>query len=535
MKKYFRYIFIFLMLFSFDNVKATPSNDAFLDDNLYKCIIDAYNNIIDEDKDYNYNISIEELIKIETLDCSNYTGRIKDLTGLNKLTGLKNLNLSGTVITGGALKSGDTISKKSRISLPNGIDITDIKYSVENSKIAKVNNGVVTGLTNGSTTITMTGKISGYEIKEEYLFSSFVNTSSNTRLSSLYLSKGDFKFDTNNRYYTAIVDSSVSSVVVTATLSDKTAKFVSGYGPRTVKLDTGTNTIDVKVQAADGSIGTYTISVIRSDGNDNNNKLANIELTVGKIDFKSDIYSYSFGVASNVNEIDVKAVAESPLAKVTITDIFNNTSENKITSKLKVGTNKIVITVNSESNASQNYQLIITREDYDSEDNYLESLTISNYSINFKRDLYNYDINIGNEKVLNIIPKVEKETSVYSIIGNSDLKDGSKIIVRVSDEEGSAREYNINVHKSGFIELSESLIKWLILGLELIIIIILLIVIICRNSNKPKSPRRSKNKPKSPKKQVNRMGNSSSIICNTCGTVNDVKSKTCYVCGNELR
>ncbi len=542
MKYYFKLIFVLFLLFNISNVYAEPANDMFLDDNLYKCIIDAYNKENHKSANYTYDILPEQLVAIKTLDCSKYKGKIEDLTGLNLLTGLTSLNLSGNTFLGGSIKiTGNPLTLKSNISLPNSITITDKKYIVEDTSIVKVNNGVVTPLANGSTYVTMTGKVTGNEIVEKYLVSVSspkFNLNSNSKLSSLYLSKGEFKFDSDVKSYATIVDNSVTSVNVVATVADKRAKFVTNYGPRTVTLKTGTNIIEVKVEAEDKTTSTYVISVIRSDGNDNNNRLANIELTVGKINFNPDVYTYSFGVASNVNEIDVKAVAESPLSTVEITDIAGNTKKDKISSKLKVGSNKITISVNSESNKPQQYQLIITREDYESEDNYLSSLKIDGYDINFKRDVYKYEVNIKNEKALNISAIPEKGTATYNIVDNTDLQDGSNIKVIVKDEEGSPREYNILVHKSSTFDFSNILIKWIALALELLIILILIIVIISRKSNRPRRPKKMKvSEPKPVKKPTNTMtmGNSSSITCKACGTVNDIKSKTCYVCGNQLK
>ena len=528
MKKKFKILFIFLMLFCFSNVKAIPANDAFLDDSLYKCIIDNYNSSQNENKDYTYNIPFEELDKITKLDCSKYKD-IEDLTGLTNLTNLTSLNLSGNTFLGGSLilnKISGTL--RSNIKLPSNLSITDKRYTVKNSGIVKVQNGKVTPISYGRTTVVMEGKVSGYPIKEEYLvIVSSSNLSSNAKLSSLYLSKGEFQFDNTKSTFSTIVDNSVNSVSITATVLDKKAKFVSEYGPRNVKLDVGLNTLEVKVEAEDGTRKTYTILVTRSDGKNPNNKLINIELSVGKINFDSDVYTYTFGVESNVDSIDVKGVSESTLSKVTVTDIYGNTQENKITSKLKVGTNKITITVNSESNSKQDYQLIIIREDYDSLDNYLSELNIKNYNINFKRAVYNYDLTIGNENMLIITPKTEKTNATYNIIGNNNLNDGSKIVISVSDEEGSTREYTINIHKNGL-----DIIKLGIIGLEFLLIIIILIIIILRkNKDKPRPPKQNKN-------QVNvrkTLGNSNAIICNTCGTVNDITSKTCYVCGNIIK
>lgn len=513
-----------LLLFLCSRVYAVPVNDAFLDDNLYKCIIDAYNVNLTDKKDYTYNILPEEANTITNLDCSNYKGTIEDLTGLDRLSGLTSINLSGNLFLGGSLNITGTSGKlKSNIKLPSTLSLTDINYEITDKSIVKITDNIVYPLSNGSTYVTMTAKVSGNEIKEKYLVTvsnPSLNKSNNAKLSALYLSEGEFSFDNNVTEYSVVVDKSIESVKISANVLDKKASFVSGFGPRTVELKEGSNTLLIKVKAEDGTIKTYTIMVIRSDGNDLNNRLVNIELSVGKIDFKPDVYVYNFNVDSNINQIDVKAVSESSLAKVEVSD-----------TKLKVGTNKITITVTSESGSKGVYELIVTREDYDSTDNYLKGLNIKNYSLDFKRDVFDYELTIGGEKSLTINPVTEKSDATYNVIGNSDLKNDSKIVIKVSDKEGSTREYTITVKKNSLFDLTFLIenAKWFILGFEALIIFILLIVIISRRGpGKPK-------KVKSPKQVKKIQPKVTSNVCKACGTVNDIKSKTCYVCGNLLK
>ena len=530
MRKILKYFFVFI-LFGIKSVYAAPANDSFLDDNLYKCVIDAYNvNAVDK-VDYTYSILPEELIAITNLDCSSYKGQISDTTGLNKMTGLTSLNLSGNMFLGGQLKLNNNNSTlRSLIKLPSNLKITDITYKIDNPKIIKIENGVVYPLTVGSTNVTMTGKVSGNEITEKYSVvvegEPYIK-SDNSKLASLYLSKGEFKFDSDVKIYTTIVDESVDNVTISATVLDKKAKFVSGYGPRKVNLKKGTNTLLVKVQAENGNISTYTISVIRSDGNDMNNRLASLTLSVGSIDFSPDVYIYNLTVDSNINYIDIRAIAESPLSSVEISD-----------TNLRVGENKITISVISESGEKNDYQLIVTRENYDSSDNYLSGLSINGYNINFKRDIFEYELKIKNEKILEINATAEKKESTISILGNHDLKDKSEIIVRVFDKEGSPRDYVINIKKDSAFSLSfikNIDFKWIFLLLEFIVIIVLLFIIIFKNKlRKPRRPKKIKRIPKNviskhPKVKL------SNRICSKCGTVNDLNSKYCYVCKNPLQ
>ena len=239
MKKYFKLIFISILFCFTVNVGASPANDSFIDDNLYKCIIDAYNLNSSDKKDYSYNILPEELDTITSLDCSKYKGSIENLTGLNRLASLTKLDLSGNTFLGGSLKiDGPSGTLKSNIVLPTGLTLTDVSYSAENPKIVKVSKGVVYPLSLGSTYVTMTAKVSGNEIKEKYLVSVLGDgtpKSSNAKLASLYLSEGEFAFNSDVKTYTVIVNSSVKSVKINANVLDKKAIFVSGYGPRTVE------------------------------------------------------------------------------------------------------------------------------------------------------------------------------------------------------------------------------------------------------------------------------------------------------------
>lgn len=299
---------------------------------------------------------------------------------------------------------------------------------------------------------------------------------------------------------------------------DPKAKFVTNYGPREVTLNEGNNNIEIKVMAENGDVKTYTILVMRSNGNDTNNRLINIELSTGNINFSPDVYIYSFTVASNVDELFVKGVAESPLSKVEVSD-----------TKLRVGENKITITVTSESHDKKEYQLIVTREDYDSLDNYLSALNIEGYSVNFNRNTFSYNLKINNEKTLKISPVVEKNDATYTITGNTNLKNNSVIKIYVSDKEGSTRTYVLNISKD---EPKLSIdYRLVIVFSEFLIIFILVIILISKNNkNRPKRVRKVRpvNMPKKAKVKV------TNNVCKNCGTVNDIGSTKCYICGNNL-
>ena len=506
--KIFFAVFLFLILMP---VYAEPANDSFLDDNLYNCIIDAYNLNKEEKKDYTYSILPEELIAITSLDCSSYSGKIEDLTGLNKLTSLTSINISGNTFIGGAitLQINETGLLKSIINLPSQLSLTDVTYTIDNNKIVSVIDGVVTGLTSGSTYITMSAKVTGNIVTEKYLVSvkedENAKKSNNNYLSSITLSKGEINFSKDITSYTVVVSKNTNSVTISAELEDSTASYVTNYAPRKVSLKEGSNTFYIKVKAANGEINVYTIMIVRSDGNDDNNMLSNIVLSTGEINFKSTVTNYNLNVEYDVEKIEVIVTTESLLATAVVSD-----------TALDVGENTISITVTAENGNEKVYELNVYREGYESSKNYLKALNIKGYSINFSKDVLNYNIKINNEDSLNIVATQEKSSSSISIVGNKNLKNNSIIKITVTDEDNINREYTITISKPFIYELSFEMI---LLFIEFIIIFILLLIVIFSPKKKAKKKNRviPKNK-----------------ICSNCKTINTPNSKVCYVCGRPF-
>jgi hypothetical protein len=505
-------LFIFL-LFSVTSVKAEPVNGYFNDDPLYKCVIDSYNKEKGETNPYTYNISTYELSLIKSMDCASYSNQINDLAGMNKLTGLTSLNISGNTFWGAklTLDVGSTGLLRSNIILPPQLSIENASYAISDSKIIKIVNGVVTGLSGGSSYITMTGKVTGNTITEKYLIvvNSNAIKSSDNKLSSLSLSYGTIDFKSNINKYNVIVPNSISKLTISSNLESNKASYVEGYGPREVSLKIGNNTFYIKVRAEDGTVNTYTIAAMRSDGTDANNLLTNIELSVGKLDFKSEIEIYTLSVSNEVDKIEVLPITESLLATYEVSG-----------TDLKLGENKITITVKAENGNEKIYQIIINREDYDSKNNYLSELNIKNYDINFNKDKLIYNINIKDEDKLDITAICERNSSWVNIIGNKNLKNGSKILVNVVDKDNVVRSYTINVNKMFMYNLSYR--EYIVIG-EIVTIIILLMVVF-----------RKKKKAIKKRRYINE-NIPNNKVCSNCGTINNKRSNTCYVCGRELK
>ena len=257
-------------------------------------------------------------------------------------------------------------------------------------------------------------------------------------------------FNKNTVNYTLTVKKDVTSVKINATLDSDKSSFNKGYGPRTVNLNYGVNTILIKVTSESKSTKTYTIKVTREDDRSSNNYLKSLNVSSGDFEFNKKTQNYSFTVQNEVTSIKVFAVAEDEKSKVSGAQTYN----------LKEGLNKINIVVTAENKQTRTYTLQVTRivKNINKEvNNKLKSLEISNYQINFDPETTIYNLTIENESSLDIIPNVQDSTSSVVVNGNENLKDGSVIKLIVTAVDGSTKEYIINISKNEEIKNDEKI------------------------------------------------------------------------------
>ena len=280
--------------------------------------------------------------------------------------------------------------------------------------------------------------------------------SSNNNLKSLTLSKENLNFNKSTTTYNVDVDKDTTSVKIEASLEDGKSSFENGFGPRTINLNPGNNTIYIKVRNEIGNIKTYTININREDGKSSDSTLKEIKLSEGKIDFKTDVLEYKINVEYDVDTFKIEALPTDGKSKVNITG----------DEKLKVGENTFTITVEAENGKITTYIVKVTRKEEGyklSTNNYIKSLTIKNHSIDFDKKTYKYTIKTK-EKNLDISVTLDDRKSEYKISGNKNLKNGSKVLIKVIAEDGSTRTYTLNIEKS-----NNALIITLIIVITIII------------------------------------------------------------------
>lgn len=259
--------------------------------------------------------------------------------------------------------------------------------------------------------------------------------------------------------YNVTVSSIVEEVEIESKLMSTKSTYVSGFGNRKIKLNVGLNKTEIKVKSEKGDVKTYTLNITREDPKDNN-YLKEIKIEDLEIEFEKDVLDYQIDVPFDMEKLVIKTTTEEENTKVNI--IGNE--------KLNVGKNTITIEVVSESGKKKEYRLIAMKREKASNVSKLKNIIIKDHDIDFKSNIYEYVVQIeDDEKSLDI--KIEKidNLSLFSIIGNNNLKSGSKIVINSYAEDGTKTVYTINITK-------ELKFIYPLMGLTLLILIISLTV-----------------------------------------------------------
>lgn len=232
-------------------------------------------------------------------------------------------------------------------------------------------------------------------------------------------------------------------ITISAGASDKNAKVEGDIGEQ--KLNLGLNSFLIKVTSARGSVKEYKIYITRTvDKKSNDVTLKSLTLSEGKLNFKKDNFLYSVDVDYEVNSISVKAIANDDKAKVEIQNL----------DKLVIGDNTIKVVVTAEDGTTATYVVIVKRKDKLSGDAIINNLNIKNYKLKFNRDIYEYELEIGNEDKLDIEVFLNSDRAKYRINGNDNLDNNSVIEIVVTAEDGSKKVYRINIIKASDIKSS---------------------------------------------------------------------------------
>ncbi len=259
-------------------------------------------------------------------------------------------------------------------------------------------------------------------------------------------------FSSNNSSYTLEVGDSVNSIDINAIPnSDKAKVEVTGN----TNLKTGFNAVEVTVTAEDGSKSKYIINVYKKEKQtsntvvqqpkkeSNNNYLSSLSVEGASLSpkFNKDVVSYSVTVPYDVSKLDISFLIEDKKAKAEIID----------NEPLKVGEVKqVYVKVTAEDGSVRMYTINATRSALSS-NAYLKELSAGKFNLNqsFEKTKLNYSVNVdANTKSLDLKALAENDKAKVEILGNSNLKVGSNMLmISVTDENGFSKIYQLDVIK----------------------------------------------------------------------------------------
>lgn len=290
--------------------------------------------------------------------------------------------------------------------------------------------------------------------------------STDATLSGLAVSQGTLSptFASGTTSYSVNVVSSVTSINITPTVNQANATVtVNGTtttsgSAQTIPLAVGSNTIQVVVTAQDGSMKTYTITVIRDAST--NATLSALTISAGTLSptFSSNTVNYSSNVSNSTTSITITPTSADSTATITVNGTAMTSGSSSSSIPLAVGTNtmKVIVTA-QDGNTTKTYTLDITREASSNAD--LNSLTISTGTLSpvFASGTTSYTASAPNTTTsITVTPTVSDDTANVTVNGsyvNSGspsstiaLNTGTNTIsIVVTAQNNSTQTYTIQV------------------------------------------------------------------------------------------
>lgn len=249
--------------------------------------------------------------------------------------------------------------------------------------------------------------------------------------------------------------------------------------------------------------GTGTEAEIEEGTTTEDKDLLLTELTIEGYDiaFDPSIFEYSLEVGLDVRYLDITAHAEDGVVVTVSSNAYG----------LVDGENDITITLLDENGNTNVYSLMVNRVAPKSDNNFLASIQVAGYQLNFQPSEYLYTLGIGKEKTLNLTIETQDGNATYTVLGNANLKDGSEITITVEAENGDTRDYIIRIER--VFNIMDYWIYILILGLVVLLLILLTI------SKKKKSKKKAE--PKAIEAQTETAGSVQEVASQNVANANE--------------
>lgn len=165
-------------------------------------------------------------------------------------------------------------------------------------------------------------------------------------------------------------------------------------------------------------------------------KLKSLSITPGSINFQSSVLTYKVTVPNDTKEVKISAVAADSAAKVTIPSNL----------KLSGDTTVFKISVTAPNKTAQTYTITVSKETViKSSDASLKSLEIDNTRVQFNENL-EYTLTAKSD-ILDMKITLNDGKASYKVYGNKNLNDEDIVLIKVTAEDGTVKNYMIHVNR----------------------------------------------------------------------------------------
>ncbi|MDP4093578.1 MAG: cadherin-like beta sandwich domain-containing protein, partial [Bacillota bacterium] len=378
----------------------------------------------------------------------------------------------GAYLTGLDLSSGtlDPVFSQTqdtyKVKVDNDVTSITLTPTAEADSVIKVNEVEVTrgqasapiDLKTGDNTITVEVSLADGKVN---IYTITVTKEGRAYLTGLDLSAGTLNpvFKSAQNTYNLSVGNDVSNITLTPVIDQSDAvikvngvEVTNGQASDPINLQVGDNTITVEVTAADGTVNTYTLTVIKEGGGN----ITGLNLSTGTLNpvFDSVQNTYSLSVGNDVTCMTLTPTAEpDSVIKVNGVEVISGQASAPI--DLNVGDNAITIEVSNSDGAVNTYTITVTRES----GAYLTGVDLSNGTLDpvFSEKQITYSANVGNDVTsITVSPTAKYTNAVIKVNGVDvtseqasdpiDLQEGNNVItVEVTAADGTSSTYTITV------------------------------------------------------------------------------------------
>ena len=268
---------------------------------------------------------------------TNYTASVSNATASLTVTPTVADPTATVTVNGMATTSGNA---SGAIALNTGANIVTIAVTAQNS-------------TTRTYTVTVTRTVSA-----------------NNNLSALALSSSTLSpsFTAGTTSYTASVSNATASLTVTPTVADPTATVtvngmatISGNASGAIALALGANTITVQVNAPNGAVKTYTITVTRATSA--NAALSALVPSIGSLSpaFASATTAYAIDLPNSATALSLTPTVADSSAMVTVNGAPVASASASAPVALAVGDNTVTIVVTAQNGTAVTTTVKVTR------------------------------------------------------------------------------------------------------------------------------------------------------------------------------